>query len=202
MRHDLEQIHSDANRVAKIVHHLLAFARRSSLDRAVADLNEIVRSTLMLRSFDFRTANIDLEERLSNELPLIVINREEVQQIVVNLMLNAEQAIRGTGHRGTIAVRTGVDAETVFVDVIDNGPGVPKELAGRIFEPFFTTKQVGQGTGLGLSVSLGIAEAHGGTLTLVPQARGSCFRLALPTEPQLQVDLSAANAGRATATVF
>jgi len=88
-------------------------------------------------------------------------------------------------------VRTGVEGHRVFVEVSDNGPGVPVALAGRIFEPFFTTKESGQGTGLGLSVSLGIAEAHGGMLKLVPQPHGSCFRLTLPSAPQMDVDLAA-----------
>src|SRR5262249_16234914 len=139
-RRDLLQIHADAHRVAKIVHHLLAFARKSTLDRAVADLNEVVRSTLVLRSFDCRTANIELREELSPNIPLIVINREEIQQVVLNLLLNAEHAISSTARRGTITVRTGSEGNRVFIEVSDDGPGVPPSLAGRIFEPFFTTK--------------------------------------------------------------
>ena len=192
LRRDLEHIREDANRVAKIVRHLLAFARRSTLERAVADVNEVVRSTMTLRAFELRTAGIELKEELSPELPVIVINREQIQQIVLNLLLNAEQALKTTVRRGTITVRTGVERDTVYIDVSDSGPGIPLELAGRIFEPFFTTKGVGQGTGLGLSVSLGIAEAHGGTLALVPQSGGACFRLALPAAPQMQVDLEPA----------
>ena len=192
-RRDLEQIHADANRVAKIVHHLLAFARRSTLDRAVGDMNEIVRATMVLRAFELRTAGIELREQLSPDVPVVVINREEIQQILLNLLLNAEHAVKSMARRGTIIVRTGVgaDGDCVFVEVSDNGPGVPPALTGRVFEPFFTTKGVGQGTGLGLSVSLGIAEAHGGTLTLVPQDQGACFRLTLPAESQMDVSLAA-----------
>jgi len=188
-RHDLEQIHADANRVAKIVHHLLAFARKSTLDRAVADLNEIVRSTTMLRAFELRQANIELRDELAANIPVIVVNREEIQQIVLNLVLNAEHAIKSTGRHGTITLRTGSDGNVTFIEVADDGPGVPPELVGRIFEPFFTTKSSGQGTGLGLSVSLGIAEAHNGTLALVARDRGSCFRLSLPSAPQLHANL-------------
>jgi PAS domain S-box-containing protein len=190
-RRDLEQIHADANRVAKIVHHLLAFARKSTLDRAVADLSEIVRSTVILRAFEIRSANIDLREELSANVPLIVINREEIQQIVLNLLLNAEHAVKSTGRRGAITLRTGTEDHHAFVEVSDTGPGIPAELALRIFEPFFTTKDAGQGTGLGLSVSLKIAEAHGGTLSLLPQDKGSCFRLTLPSAPELHASLAA-----------
>jgi PAS domain S-box-containing protein len=190
-RRDLQQIHSDANRVAKIVHHLLAFARKSTLDRSVADLNEIVRSTAMLRAFELRQADIDLREELSSHLPLIVINREEIQQVVLNLLLNAEHAIKATGRPGTITLRTGIDGGSSFIEVSDSGPGIPQEIALRVFEPFFTTKDSGQGTGLGLSVSLGIAEAHNGTLALVPQAKGTRFRLTLPAAPQLHDSLAA-----------
>ena len=192
VRRDIEHVRDDANRVAKIVRHLLAFARRSTLERAVADVNEVVRSTMSLRAFELRTAGIELKEELSPDVPVIVINREQIQQIVLNLLLNAEQALKTTGRRGTITMRSGVDGDLVFLDVSDSGPGVPLELAGRIFEPFFSTKGVGQGTGLGLSVSLGIAEAHGGALSLVPQDGGACFRLTLPAAPQMQLELEPA----------
>src|SRR6185436_16634471 len=122
-----------------------------------------------LRAFECRTANIELREELSTHIPLIVINREEIQQIVLNLLLNAEHAIKSTGRRGAITVRTGAEGNRVYLEVSDNGPGVALSLAGRIFEPFFTTKESGQGTGLGLSVSLGLAEAHGGALKLMAQ---------------------------------
>jgi signal transduction histidine kinase len=147
---------------------------------------------MTLRAFELRTAGIELKDELASDVPVIVINREQIQQIVLNLLLNAEQALKTTGRRGTIAVRTGVERDSVFIDVSDSGPGVPLALAGRIFEPFFTTKGVGQGTGLGLSVSLGIAEAHGGTLSLVPQSGGACFRLTLPAAPQMQLELEPA----------
>jgi PAS domain S-box-containing protein len=191
VRADLLQIRTDAGRAAKIVHNLLLFARRETLERSVADINEIVRSTLALRAFDYRTRLITLEEELSNDVPLIVANREQVQQILVNLLLNAEHAIRISGEPGTVAVRSGCADGAAFVEIADNGPGIPTETAGRVFEPFFTTKPVGEGTGLGLSVSLGIAEAHGGSLTLMPSAQGACFRLTLPAAAVPRVDVGA-----------
>jgi PAS domain S-box-containing protein len=179
-RADLEEIRVAGARAAKIVRNLLSFARKSALDRSVEDLNEIVRATLAWRATDLRANEIALDEQYTAELPLIIVNREEIQQVILNLILNAEHATRGTGQSGTLHVRTGSSTGSVFVEIADEGPGIPRETAARIFEPFFTTKFVGEGTGLGLSVSLGIAEAHGGTLTLVPSERGARFALTLP----------------------
>ena len=182
-RDELEEIRASGERAAKIVRNLLAFARRSALDRSVADLNEIVRSALSWRKGELHASHITVEDRCAAELPLIVVNREEIQQIIFNVILNAEYAIRATGRPGTLSVRTSSSGDSVRVEIADDGAGVPAEVASRIFEPFFTTKAIGEGTGLGLSVSLGIAEAHGGALTLVPGDRGARFALTLPLAP-------------------
>jgi PAS domain S-box-containing protein len=179
-RRDLKEVQVAGERAAKIVRNLLTFARKSALDRSVEDLNEIVRATLAWRATDLRASEIALDEQYAAELPLIIVNREEIQQVILNLILNAEHASRAAAKPGTVHVRTGATKTTVFVEIADEGPGVPREAAARIFEPFFTTKFVGEGTGLGLSVSLGIAEAHGGALTLVPSERGARFALTLP----------------------
>ena len=122
------------------------------------DLNEIVRATLAWRATDLRANEIALDEQYAGELPLIIVNREEIQQVILNLLLNAEHTMRAAGQRGKLQVRTRAGDGTVAVEIADEGPGVPHDTAARIFEPFFTTKFVGEGTGLGLSVSLGIAE--------------------------------------------
>jgi signal transduction histidine kinase len=158
----------------------------------VVDLNEIVRSTVALGTLrPLKTTLIDVREHYSTDVPLIVANRDQIQQIVLNLVLNAEHVLRETGRRGEIFVRTGGTDDSAFVEVSDDGPGVSAEVAGRIFEPFFTTKPVGEGTGLGLSVSLGIAHAHSGSLELIPGARGASFRLTLPAAAVARLDLSA-----------
>ena len=108
------------------------------------------------------------------------MNPEEIQQVILNLILNAEQAMRAVHRGGTLTVTTKCVDAMVTIEIQDDGPGVPAALAGRVFEPFFSTKEVGEGTGLGLSIAMGIAEAHGGSLTLVPTEKGACFRLALP----------------------
>ena len=187
-REDLELVRANGERAAKIVRNLLSFVRRSALERSVADLNEIARSTVALRAYELKHANVVVEERYASELPLIVVNREEIQQVVLNLILNAEHAIRDNGSRRSISVTTRQSGECAVIEVKDDGPGVSSDLASRIFEPFFTTKPIGEGTGLGLSVSLGIAEAHGGSLTLASSDRGACFRLSLPLAPSMAMD--------------
>ena len=189
-RRDLEQIRSDADRAAKIVRHLLQFARRSTLERAVADLNEIARATSALRAYELKIVGIELVEQYSTNVPLVVANREEIQQVVLNLLLNAEHAIRATGRGGSIRITTGETSDIAYLEVADDGPGVPEDTLSRIFEPFFTTKGTGQGTGLGLSVSLGIAKAHGGSLELLSSERGACFRLTLPGATDMGVNLA------------
>jgi PAS domain S-box-containing protein len=180
LRRDLEQVRSEAIRAGKIVRNLLAFVRRSSSERSIVSINDIVKTTISLRSYEFGSANIRLFESYGEGLPSVVVNPEEIQQVILNLILNAEQAMRAVHRGGTLTVTTKCVDAMVTIEIQDDGPGVPAALAGRVFEPFFSTKEVGEGTGLGLSIAMGIAEAHGGTLTLVPTDKGACFRLALP----------------------
>jgi two-component system NtrC family sensor kinase len=179
-RRDLEQVRSEAIRAGKIVRNLLAFARRSSSERVVSNVNEIVKTTIALRSYEFATANIRLFESYAEGLPPVVVNPEEIQQVILNLILNAEQAMRTANRGGTLTVTTNAVGKMTTIEIRDDGPGVPAALAGRVFEPFFSTKDVGEGTGLGLSIAMGIAEAHGGSLALVPTDKGACFRLSIP----------------------
>jgi signal transduction histidine kinase len=146
----------------------------------MASVNDIVKTTISLRSYEFGSANIRLFESYGEGLPSVVVNREEIQQVILNLILNAEQAMRSAHRGGTLTVTTKCIDDSVVIEIQDDGPGVPQALAGRVFEPFFSTKEVGEGTGLGLSIAMGIAEAHGGSLTLVPTDNGACFRLSLP----------------------
>jgi PAS domain S-box-containing protein len=179
-RHDLEQIQAEAQRAGTIVRNLLTFVHRSASERTAADLNDIVRRTVALRRYELAMANIDVNERYANELPVVAVNREEIQQVILNLLLNAEQAMRDAHGEGCLVIRTDAWDHSVACEIQDDGPGIPPNLAGQVFEPFFTTKEVGSGTGLGLSIALGIAEAHGGALELLSSATGSCFRLTLP----------------------
>ena len=183
---DLETVRREAARAGQIVRNLLSFVRRGSTDRMVTDLTAVVRTTVELREYHLRQRNIETVARFAERPLLAMINRDEIQQIVLNLLLNAEHAIASWAPTGAITVTTGTEHQRHFVEVADNGPGISAELRGRVFEPFFTTKEVGEGTGLGLSISHGIAHAHGGTLELLESKRGARFRLTLPAFEQDQ----------------
>ncbi|HXH06240.1 MAG TPA: ATP-binding protein [Vicinamibacterales bacterium] len=180
-RRDLEVIRAQAMRAGQIVRDLLAFIRRRPGERRTVDLNEIARATAALRAFHLEQLGIELDVRCERGPLAVQANAEEIRQVILNLLLNAEQAIlRGRG-TGRIVVATSREPAGVVLQVADDGPGVPPDIRGRIFEPFFTTKDVGEGSGLGLSISLGIARSHGGTLEYVPgAAQGAVFRLVLP----------------------
>jgi PAS domain S-box-containing protein len=183
---DLKHIKSQAERAATIVRNLLTFVRRSPAARQRVDVNELVKMTLALRAYELRAANVEIDERYGEDLPAVMANRGEIQQILVNLVLNAEQAMLSRKAGGRLTVQTARADAAIAIDVQDDGPGIPSDMAGKIFEPFFTTKEVGQGTGLGLSIALGIAQSHGGSLTLVPCESGAHFRLTLPAETQAE----------------
>ena len=147
----LETILSESERAAKIVRNLLTFARKRHTTRAMVDVNQIVRETLALRSYEQSLANITIIEALAAGLPLAFADPHQFQQVLLNLIINAEQAMIGANGRGTLILRSwhDLDGDAVFLEVNDDGPGVPEDVQPRIFDPFFTTKEVGKGTGLG-----------------------------------------------------
>jgi len=181
LRRDLEVVRREAGRAGQIVRNLLSFVRRSAPDRGQIDLNEVLRAVLRLREFHLQQNNIAIVPQLHPAALPALANREEIQQIVLNLILNAEQAIQLSGVGGRVTVRSYTSGRHQVIEVADDGPGIGPEIRGRIFEPFFTTKDVGQGTGLGLSISHGIAASHGGSLELCAGVdSGAGFRLTLP----------------------
>jgi signal transduction histidine kinase len=179
----LETILSESERAAKIVRNLLTFARKRHTTRAMVDLNQVVRETIALRSYEQRISNINILEALSSGLPLVFADPHQIQQVLLNLIINAEQAMLSTHGRGTLILRTwhDHDADAVVLEVNDDGPGVPEDVQPKIFDPFFTTKEVGKGTGLGLTVAYAIVQEHGGRITVRSQPeRGASFYVALP----------------------
>ena len=180
-RRDLETIHTEAERASKIVQNLLSFARRRHAQKESANLNTLVERVLELRNYDLRMKNIDVELDLDPELPETMVDADQIQQVFLNVIVNAEQAMLVAKERGTLTVRTRRDGDVIGLSIQDDGPGIETETLRRIFDPFFTTKETGEGTGLGLTISYGIIEDHGGRIWADSRpGRGTTFHIELP----------------------
>ena len=183
VRRGLETILGESERAARIVRNLLTFARKRQTTRAMVDVNQVVRETLALRAYEQRVSNVMVIDALAAGLPQIFADSHQIQQVLLNLVINAEQAMLSANGRGALVVRTWHDAEreSVMLEINDDGPGIPEELQAKIFDPFFTTKEVGQGTGLGLTVAYAIVQEHGGRIQLESRAgAGASFYVDLP----------------------
>jgi PAS domain S-box-containing protein len=170
------------DRCGRIARSFLDVARRPAPERVALDLPGLVGTTLEVVSHALRGAGIEVIRRAGEGLPPVAADPDQLQQALLNLMLNAQQAlaeVEGT-RRIVVETRAGEDGATAIVEISDTGPGIPDELRARIFEPFYTSKAGAGGTGLGLSISRSAIEAQGGRLVLVPTERGACFRIILP----------------------
>ena len=176
------KISAAADRCARIVQTFLAMARRREPQRQRVDPNSLVSDALQLAEYGLRSAGVTVVAECSPPVPAITGDRDQRHQVLINLIINAQQALDESDVLDKrLVIRTGVtDAGRVAIDVVDNGPGVPVDLSTRIFEPFFTTKPQGAGTGVGLSFSHGIVDSHGGSLRVVPGKEGAAFRIELP----------------------
>jgi PAS domain S-box-containing protein len=181
IKKDLEVIHEGAQRVAGIVKGLLKFARQSRPERVLVNINEIIEVTLRLRAYELETSNIKVTTNLADELPLIVADPGQLQQVFLNLIINAEMEMRLSHSRGKLTIKTKSTDNTIRICFKDNGPGVAEENLEKIFDPFFTTREAGQGTGLGLSICHGIITEHGGRIWVESQSgKGATFIVELP----------------------
>jgi two-component system NtrC family sensor kinase len=184
-REGLEVIKSETIRASQVVKDLLAFARRSAPHRELVDINDVIGRTLRLRGYQMKSSRVTVETELCPELPNVAGDARQLQQVCLNLVVNAVQAMTSMGG-GTLRLMTRSDAGRVVMDVRDTGPGIPAWAKARIFEPFFTTKDEGEGTGLGLSVSYGIIAAHGGTIEAAETScRGTTMRVTLPASDSI-----------------
>jgi signal transduction histidine kinase/CheY-like chemotaxis protein len=203
---EAKKVYQQAERARRIVKNLLYFARENKPERTRVDLNEIVERTVALRSYELKVENIHVESELDSNLPHTMADPYQLQQVVLNLLVNAEQALLEERGQGRVRIRTSHSAHRagshnpgrILLEVSDDGPGIPPVIASRIFDPFFTTKPPGVGTGLGLSIVYGIVQQHGGEVTFENQPRaGVKFMVELPVLAVPAADRSAASSPRA-----
>lgn len=196
-REDLEVIIEQANRCSKIIKSLLGFSRKATAERVEININTLLESTIAMVRNQAKFHNIKFNLNFDESLPLVHVDPNQMQQVFLNLLINAADAMNERGQI-TIATRTvGESEETpwfkmghpqegkkyIEIEFTDTGPGIPEEYLGKIFEPFFTTKPVGKGTGLGLAVSYGIIKRHGGNITVRSEVgKGASFFIRLPVE--------------------
>ena len=181
IRDDLAAINDGARRVAGIVQRLLAFSRQTKPQRKLVDINELIESTLILRAYHLRVNNIEVVTRLAPDLLETVIDPGQIQQVLLNLIVNAETEMKLAHGKGKLTITTEKSDSTIKICVKDDGPGIKPEVLDRIFDPFFTTREVGQGTGLGLSLCYGIIAEHKGRIYAESQpGKGATFVIELP----------------------
>lgn len=187
----IKDIHTSGIRCQRIIKNLLTFSRQDEFTFEEVDLNKVVESALALAAYQIEKSSIDLVVRLDEKMPVLSGSANGLEQIIVNLLLNAKDAVEermrneNNGEKGTVTIETRQhpDGNYAIVDISDTGYGIEQEHISQIFNPFYTTKQSGKGTGLGLSVSLGIAQAHGGLIDLdTTVGKGSTFSLILPVQ--------------------
>jgi PAS domain S-box-containing protein len=187
------KIRTAAERCARIVRTFLAMARQQQPERGAVAINEVVAAALDITGYAMRTSSVEVTLDLCRHVPLILADADQLHQVLLNLLINAQHALQDQQPPRRIRVSSGFDpiAQLLRITVADNGPGIPAHLRRRVFEPYFTTKPTGIGLGVGLAVSLGIVEAHGGTLTVdCPGDGGAAFTVALPVAG---VDAASAN---------
>ena len=180
-RRHLDLIFKSSQRCQKIVQSLLSFARRHQPERKPVAVSKLIEDVLEIVAYQLRTSNVEVVTRLATDLPLVLADGHQVQQVMLNLINNARQAIEAHQAGGRITIITEGNGSFIRIHIQDNGPGISPENIKRIFDPFFTTKEVGKGTSLGLSLCYGLIKEHGGDITVTSEpGHGATFTIALP----------------------
>jgi len=192
VREDLEIIYTQAQRSARIVRSLLTFARQYKAEKVPIDLNDAIIAALDLLTYQLKVDNIHVTLDLAPNLPMVEADVHQMQQVFLNIITNAQQAIRGAHSQGNILIQSQALPGAVLAVVSDDGPGIPEEIQDKIFDPFFTTKEVGKGTGLGLSICYGIIQEHGGRIWVESEyGKGATFYVELPACEEEAVEIEA-----------
>ena len=180
-REAVKTISDSAQRVADIVKSMLAFAQQQKLERTYVNVNDIVQATLAMRAHPLEINNIKVTTQLDPELPLTMADADRLQQVFLNMIVNAETGIKSAHGGGNLFIKTEKIKNTIQISFEDDGPGIAEANLVHLFDPFFSTREVGQGTGLGLSVCYGIITEHDGQIYVKSQlGKGSVFTIELP----------------------
>jgi two-component system NtrC family sensor kinase len=181
IKEDIGSIFSEAQRAAGIVRGLLAFSRRQASTKQPVQVNDVLEEVLKLRSYDHKIKNIQVITKFDSALPEVLADRLQIQQVFMNVILNAHDAMLEVHNKGTLIIATEHVDQTVKISFTDDGTGIAQQNLRRIFDPFFTTKEVGKGTGLGLSICYGIITSHNGKIyAQSQQGMGATFIIELP----------------------
>jgi PAS domain S-box-containing protein len=184
VREDLKTIHSEAQRTVRIVQNLLAFARKQPQEKQSINVNDSISKVLELRAYEQKVSNINMITRFAPDLPEVKANAFQLQQVFINIIINAEYFMIKAHNRGTLTIATEQVDNIVRISIADDGPGIVKKNLLRMFSPFFTTKEVGKGTGLGLSICHGIVTEHDGRIYAESEVgKGATFIIELPIVP-------------------
>jgi len=180
----LGTLHQQARRATEIVQNLMYFSRPTAPGKSLVNLVELVERTLHLQAYSLRKNNISVDFLRAEELPQVSVDPHQLMQVFLNLILNAEQAIREVRERGTLRIRLGRTDAHVWASFQDDGPGIAPEILSNIFDPFYTTKRPGRGTGLGLSICKAVLKEHGGNVeAAAAPGGGAVFTISLPIAP-------------------
>jgi PAS domain S-box-containing protein len=191
MKEQVEIIASGSRRVADIVKRLLTFARQHKPAKAMVNINELIENTLNMRNYVLKTFNIDVNIQYDKNIPLINIDPGQIQQVFLNLIINSEYSMKKSGKPGKLIITTEQIGDKIRISFSDNGLGISQDNIKRLFQPFFTTKPVGEGTGLGLSLSRSIITEHGGTIYVESELnKGATFIVELPVTQDYKRDNS------------
>jgi two-component system NtrC family sensor kinase len=185
MASDLQKIYNESQRVVKIIQNLMSFARRNNPGKDSVEVNEVIGRALELQNYELVKSNITLTTHLAGDLPPLIADFNQLQQVVLTIMTNAQQALMEITGKRKITLSTSAERGFIRISIADNGPGIAVENMTRIFDPFFTTKEVGSGSGLGLSVCHGIVSEHNGRIYVESTTgKGATFVVELPLTDQ------------------